>query len=91
MKSISKLVFSIFLSSFMFLNAQEDKLDKSLTFEDAVYLNKSIFPKRLNMLQWQQNSRNYTYTSNRNVIQKSADNATTFDTILGLEDFVPLK
>jgi dipeptidyl-peptidase-4 len=91
MKSISKLVFSIFLSSFMFLNAQEYKLDKSLTFEDAVYLNKSIFPKRLNMLQWQQNSRNYTYTSNRNVIKKSADNATTFDTILGLEDFVPLK
>jgi dipeptidyl-peptidase-4 len=67
--------------------AQEDQTDKELSFEDAIYFNRSILPKRLSNISWQTNNKSFTYKSEEALIKRSAENPDQIDTLLVLEDF----
>jgi len=64
--------------------------DKELTFEDAIYHNRSILPKRLSSLSWQSNSQNFSYKENGKIVLRSISDKAKADTILSLTDFADL-
>lgn len=64
--SIVILFLGLFLSTS--INAQE----KQLTLEDAVYMNPSIFPKRMSQLMWMGNSNNFSYVKKNELLKASA-------------------
>jgi len=49
--------------------------DKQLTLEDAVYMNPSIFPQRMNQLTWMGNSNNFSYVKENELLKASAKSA----------------
>ncbi len=87
MKQFSGLLSIFLLLVGIQIQAQEATEDKELTFEDAIYLNRSILPERLSNLNWQTNSKSFTYNKNRSVIRRTADNKEQIDTLLKVTDF----
>ena len=65
----------------LFINAQ----DKQLTLQDAVYMNRKVFPKRMNQLQWMGESNYFTYVANNKLI-KAKPTTADVDTIVSLDD-----
>ncbi|MCB2221585.1 MAG: S9 family peptidase [Bacteroidetes bacterium] len=63
------------------INAQ----DKQLTLEDAVYMNRSIFPKRINQLNWMGKSDYWSYVDNNELIRSRASSNDP-QTIANLDD-----
>lgn len=59
--------------------------DKQLTLQDAVYMNRSIFPKRISQLQWMGNSNYFTYVSNNSLV-KGKPTSNEVDTIISIDD-----
>lgn len=48
---------------------------KKITPEDAAYLNRALYPKHMNQLQWLGNSDNYVFTEDNNLMVKKAGKA----------------
>mgnify|MGYP005839355791 CR=1 FL=1 len=87
MNYISKFFTILVILSVANTFAQEEITDKELTFEDAIYSNRSILPERLSNLQWQENSKYFTYSKKQSVIRRSAENTNQVDTVLRVSDF----
>ena len=82
------LVLLVLTGSILF--AQE----KQLTLEDAVYMNREIFPKRMNQLMWMGNTDELSFVENNALVRSSAstDNkrtAVTLDDLNAGEGSVP--
>lgn len=75
-----------FLCSLLIFSSTLFAQDKELTYEDAIYLNRDILPKRLSSLKWQSNSQSFTYKENGNIVQRHVANEAKSDTILRYED-----
>jgi len=87
MKQLTSLFTAVFFLIILQVQAQDTIEDKQLTFKDAIYFNRNILPERLSNLNWQKNSKYYTYKKNKSVIRRSAENAEEIDTILRVSDF----
>ena len=87
MKQLTLLLITFALIGNYQIHAQDTVTDKSLTFKDAIYINREILPERLSNLQWQENSKYYTYHKNQSVIRRSAESEENVDTILRVADF----
>ncbi len=61
--------------------------EKLFNYEDAIYYNRSILPKRLSQLAWKTDGKSFTYVDKNTVIERRADNEKTADTVLSLNDF----
>ncbi len=77
----------ILLSGLVLMASSLWAQEKELTFEDAIYYNRSILPKRLSSLAWQSNSQNFSYKENGNIVLRSISDKAKADTILRLDDF----
>ncbi|NPD83355.1 S9 family peptidase [Lentimicrobium sp. L6] len=86
MKRLSFILLGILILMASSLWAQ----DKVLTFEDAIYQNRNILPKRLSSLSWQSNSQNFSYKENGKIVLRSISDQAKADTILSLADFADL-
>ncbi len=73
MSSISRLiiVFVLFSAS-VFVEAQE----KILTPEDAIYMNREIYPASVSQLQWIGQSNNYVYAKSNSIYEVAAKSGT---------------
>jgi len=87
MKNIFKLLTFIFLTTGLQLIAQDESQIKDLTFKDAIYFNRNILPERISNLQWQENSKYFTYNKDEAIIKRSVDNAEQLDTIMKVSYF----
>lgn len=68
MKNLKQIMLLLLVFMFLGLNAQEKLFD----FKDAIYLNPKILPKRINNLQWEYKSANYSFIENNKLMVASA-------------------
>lgn len=82
MKDLLKpLILSIFIVLTLNISAQ----DKQLTFKDAAYLNKDVFPESIKQLQWMGESDNFVHVDMDKLVKTSAASLKT-DTLISLEE-----
>jgi len=81
----------ILLSGLMMMASSLWAQDKELTFEDAIYFNRSLLPQRMSALSWQSNSESLTHKANGKIVQQRVNDLTKADTILSIEDFKPVQ
>lgn len=67
-KTLIQLPLILFILTGTILSAQE----KQLTLEDAVYMNREIFPKRMNQLMWMGSSDELSFVENNELLKSSA-------------------
>ena len=60
--------------------------DQQLTFEDAVYQNRSLSPSRLSNISWETNNQHFTYKKNNALIRVDISKETVVDTLMKLDD-----
>lgn len=87
MKQLTLLLITLTMFGTLHNYAQDSIADKSLTFEDAIYFNRNILPERLSNLQWQENSKYFTFNKDQSVIRRSADSEENIDTVLRVAEF----
>ncbi len=85
-----KKAFFTFVAIILLASSMSFGQEKLFTYEDAIYLNRSIHPARLSQLTWKPNENLYTWVANNSVIQRSANNESKVDTILRFNDFANL-
>ena len=82
-----RIMTSFLLFVFGFISLTSFAQEKQLTFEDAVYYNRSILPKRLSNLSWTSNSQSFTYVENNTLVSRTLSSETSIDTLLRMSDF----
>lgn len=80
MKKINHLLILIFA----FLSFSGIAQNKQFDFKDAIYFNRTILPKRINNLQWIEQSANYSFVENNALMKASATDEAAPKSILSL-------
>lgn len=81
MKTLKPLLI-LSLTFFILTSSAQDKL---FDFKDAIYLNTSILPKKIDNLQWVANSAEYSFIEENTLMLASATNETPAKSILSLQ------
>ncbi len=81
-----KSIILALLPFFMVLSIVSYAQDQQLTFEDAIYQNKSILPASMSNISWQTDNQHFTYKKNDALLRVAANKEALVDTILKLQD-----
>ncbi len=96
MKLISRTGLFLFILSFIFNAAAQDKM---LTLEDATWMNSDLRPQSLRGLQWRGESESFTWIANNSLVSGNVKNETSdtlltlkaLNSVLSLKEFDELK
>lgn len=76
----------LFLSFLLVYSSASFAQDQKLNFEDAIYFNRNILPKRLSNISWETNHSFFTYQEKDAVLRVSASKSASNDTLFRLND-----